>query len=116
MTTLRRDKRQFDRRQFWVVLGPQGAISWVRLLVETGYMDGPIDIHSPKPLYPQYKDMSETPMDCRLLEMPCYCDGSSLAGDDLGKRWERSGRDDEVIWAELEDWYAARLAPKGGSS
>lgn len=107
MAALQHQKRTIKDDPYWVVLGPHGAISWQRI---RGEIYGPIGIHSPRPLYAHYPDMPETPIDCLLLEMPCFNDASFLAGDDLGRKWEAANRDDQIIWAELEDWYRARLA------
>ena len=61
-----------------------------------------IEHHSPRPLY----DGSTPASRCDILEGPCYPDGTSLGADRLHREWEAAGRDDEVIWRELEIRYA----------
>jgi hypothetical protein len=46
---------------------------------------------------------------CDVLEGPCYYDGSSLQARDVLEKWVASERDDEVIWAELAEYYEAWL-------
>ena len=66
-----------------------------------------IQIHSETPL----KNMSDTARPCEVICGDCYTDGYSAAGADLLRRWEESGRFNDVIWDELgryyRDWFPA---------
>jgi hypothetical protein len=62
-----------------------------------------IDYHSKTPRYEGHTPMK----DCRWTGGDCYCDGSSLAGDRLMKRFFVEG--EEVVWSELESWYASHV-------
>jgi hypothetical protein len=90
----------------WAIYGQHGVISWELLKNSLGTTNGPIGIHSPRP---QFGD--DKPCDgCEFLEGACYADVGYIAGDKLGKAWVTSGRDDEVIWRTLAEWYEGRLA------
>ena len=110
--SLRRAVREIGNDCHWALYGPAGVVDWsLRNVQKHSTEYGFICIHSPRPQFPEYPDMNECPLDdCAFLEMPCYFDCAGVAGDALGRRWDASGRDDEVIWAELESWYADRLA------
>jgi hypothetical protein len=79
----------------WTLTGPLGAV----VFSPTG-----IDFHLPKPIYTEQDEPHSD--NCPTTQGRCWADGSSLAGPKLQDRWERAGRDDSVIRAELEDWYA----------
>lgn len=95
----------------WVVLGPDGAVDW-GLATDSSLSEfRPVGVHSPRP---QATPTCHGPLnDCPHLETACYLDCLFLAGENLGEAWEAAGRDDEVIWAELERWYEVRLAHLG---
>ena len=104
----RRDIREVGDDCYWLVFGPAGVISWGLLAVERiSSCFGPVGIHSPRQQLP---DIMTPDLDCPFLEMPCYFDFGARAGGRLGKAWDAADRDDDVIWAELESWYADRLA------
>lgn len=108
MTSLKRDIREIGADRAWIVFGPAGAASWNLRNIENRSRDyGIVSLHSPRPLLPSWPTPSPA---CRLMEVPCFDGGSVIAGGRLGERWDAAGRDDEVIWAELESWYASRLA------
>lgn len=106
MPGLKRKITEDKSGRVWAVYGTNGVITWELLKHSLGTTNGPIAIHSPRP---QFGD--DKPMDgCEFLECACYADAGYRAGDSLGKTWESARRDDEVIWRELEQWYANRLA------
>lgn len=111
MTTIartRRDVREIGDDCCWLVYGTAGVISWILRNVERHSSDyDEIWVHSPVPLFAFQTNGS---VGCWLLEMPCFGDSSGLGGKALGDRWDAAGRDDDVIWAELESWYTDRLA------
>jgi hypothetical protein len=114
ITRTRRDIREAGDGCSWIIYGPAGAISWELLNVELhSRAYGLIWIHSPRPLFDFQTNGS---VGCWLLEMPCFGDSSELGGKALGERWDAAGRDDDVIWAELESWYAYRLAARAVNS
>lgn len=76
----------------WYLAGPHGIVQFVAgrtwIGVDVGY-------HSSCPLFDG---------------VTCYYDGSSLAAEDLLRRWVSAGCDDEVIWAYLTERYLSWLA------
>ena len=95
-----RVRRDSDRQIRYAVAGMNEAIEY-HALARNGDPLG-IEHHSPRPLY----DGSTPASRCDILEGPCYPDGTSLGADRLHREWEAAGRDDEVIWRELEIRYA----------
>lgn len=103
MTALKRRVDDQEDGRYWLLYGTHGVMSWTLLSSGT---HGPIAVHSPRP---QFEFDDEPSVDCPFLEGACYVDAGHLAGDRLGGAWEAAGRDDEVIWRELVEWYEARL-------
>lgn len=102
--TLTRRADTTPARRRWTVTGPAGAVC---LTLLPGGAPEKISIHWRTPLFP-----ATTPGDpCDVLaEDGCYFDAGYLTAQELWQRWVDAGRDDEVIWAELEEWYADRAA------
>lgn len=117
MASLKRQIRRVYGDKHWVVLGPNGAVDWGLVTDSSLYGDfravgvhsfRAVGVHSPRP---QTSVTSGGPFnDCPHLETACYLDCLHVAGENLGEAWEAAGRDDAVIWPELEGWYARRLA------
>lgn len=42
---------------------------------------------------------------CEYVGHDAHCDGSFSAGDELLRRWEDSGRFNDVVWDELQRWF-----------
>jgi|SRR5580700_1725497 hypothetical protein len=93
-----RVRRDNDRRIRYIVAGMHGAIEYHALTLDGDPLG--IEHHSPRPKY----DGDEA-CRCDILEGPCYPVGTSLGALDLRRRYEAAGRDDEVIWRELEIRY-----------
>jgi len=64
-----------------------------------------IDYHADEK---QYEDQIKIG-DCKLRKNGCYCDGSSLAADDLWKEFVQSKLDESIIWNKLEEWMKDRF-------
>ncbi len=77
----------------YVLRGPAGAITF--------HVGTHIEEHSSTPLYEG--DGAAVPCD---YIGECWHDGSGLAGRDLRQKWEAADRDDSVVRAVLENWYA----------
>lgn len=93
--------------RLWTVTGENGAVSF-ELISAREDVFGPIVIHQPhRPLYDQ---LPRDPESCDLLDAGiCHPDMAFRAGESLGKTWLTSGRNDKVIWSQLESWYRMRL-------
>lgn len=91
--------RRDDRQIRYIVAGEHGAIEY-HALSRNGDPLG-IEHHSPRPKYD-----GDEPCRCDILEGPCYPDGTSEGAVRLRREFEAAGRDDEVIWRELESRYA----------
>lgn len=117
-TTRRRDVTPTHTE--WSVHGPDGAVSFT-VHHETGTQTdareqdggqdfyGPIGLHySPNPVHPPE---SALPLgDCHLLDGgTCHGDSTWRHGRDLGERWNATGRRDETIYTELDEWYTSRF-------
>lgn len=111
MIKTRRTRLDDDWQVRYVVAGTRGAVEYHAIRSGTGHgMVLGIKYHSPRPRYG-----GDEPSRCYILEGPCYVDGTSLGGVELRRRWEQAGRDDEVIWQELERRYAAWVAEDGAA-
>jgi len=100
----------------FILHGPDGAAQYI---VNTGwYLPGlgadakgegfSINYHAKQPNYEGQPASDEA---CPWTGGPCYCDGSALAGEKLFHEFVRRG--EEVVWAELEEWYADRVEVRG---
>lgn len=101
-STLRRETREADGIRSWLLSGPAGIVSW-EICADGAF--APIGVHSPVER-PEAPDRIGR---CPFLET-CYLEGDFTAGLALGEAWADADQDDAVIWAELESWYATRLA------
>lgn len=106
MSRLKRRIVERGGDRHWALYGVDGVISWGLIAAtDGGLLDGPISVHSPRPLC-----TDDLPAEgCPFLENGCYVDMEFLAGERLGTAWRAAGRDDAVIWRELEQWYASHL-------
>lgn len=124
MTATVRVKRTFPRHNagpehHWMLVSPAGVLTFCTIECSPDFahawVDGApwmswgIDAHIPSDLCgdpdPEH---SHTGLDgCGLLEgIPCcVVAAQSSAGRDLLNRWLAAGRDDELIWAYLDDRY-----------
>lgn len=108
MASLKRQTSRAYGDKCWAVLGPNGAVDWGLAADSSLRQFRPVGVHSPRP---QDTATCLGPLeDCPHLETGCYLDCLFVAGENLGEAWEASGRDDEVVWAELGSWYERRLA------
>lgn len=55
---------------------------------------------------------SPHPHDCEYVCPDAYCDGSFLSGAELLERWEESGCDNQLVWAELARWFDSYFPAK----
>ena len=97
--------------RLYLLKGDHGAMTftvWVKRDFPDVELATGIDYHSLRPLY-DYND-ANTPSQklCKWLNAPCWSDGSSLAADGLWRRCNH-GRDEDVIWRELLEWYDVKL-------
>ncbi|GAA0494018.1 hypothetical protein Ade02nite_20810 [Paractinoplanes deccanensis] len=60
-----------------------------------------IRIHSSKRL----RNMPPPAGFCPVIDGACHEDGSGAHGTQLRDRWEANGRDEAVMWAELNAWF-----------
>lgn len=105
MTRLTPDVTNTRTGRIWSVTGENGAVS-VELISVSEDVFGPIVIHSPHSLYGE----DHRPISCDVLDAGiCHPDMAHRAGADLGRTWEAAGRNDQVIWGQLESWYRMRL-------
>lgn len=82
----------------FIVAGDKGAVEC--RTIPSG-LPVVIDYHSPRPLYD-----GDRLNECDVIAGGCYPDaGAGVAA--LRTAWLKAGRDDEVIWADLEERYAA---------
>lgn len=106
MSTLKR--RIVDREdgcREWALYGRHGVISWELIKHPAGETYNAIEVHAPRPQWPEMKPVD----DCPFLEGACYRDTWFFAGDNLGRAWAIAARNDAVIWRQLEDWYRLHL-------
>lgn len=76
-----------------VVDAPGGSVSYDGLSIH---------LHSPLPLYGDIDEIDEAG-DCHVLPgQHCFTDSVGLAAQKLKAAWMAAGKDDAVIWAELE--------------
>lgn len=81
-----------------IVAGDRGAVEC--RTVSSG-LPTLVDYHSPRPQFP-----GDEAHQCDVIAGACYPEaGLRMAA--LQSAWLSSGSDDEVIWAELEQRYAA---------
>lgn len=92
----------------WVVQGVGGAVSFaVGTPATRPEFYGPVGLHYAPDTVPSEGMPSG---ECHLLAGGvCHADTTFIGGHDLGERWDATGRRDETIYAELEDWYASRF-------
>lgn len=84
---------RYDRRNGVFVLSEPGkAITFIPA-------NHVISIHSDQP----WNGLPEK--ECEYAGEAGYCDGSFGHGDDLRRRWEESGRFNDVVWDELHRWF-----------
>lgn len=112
MTELEREELSPDNGQQWIVRGPVGAITFWREQHSDGVeFFGPIGLHSRVAMHKRQKEPSHL-LPCEYLDGdPCYYDSASIAGNQLGIDYTQAGRDVQIIWDGLEEWYQDRLAP-----
>jgi hypothetical protein len=103
MTATRREVRHGDHGWTRHILA--GAAGAVEYHAYPGRAVG-IEFHSPRPMFGG--DVATDK--CDVLEGPCYPDGNSTAAHVLREQWANAGRDDEVIWRELESRYDEMFA------
>jgi hypothetical protein len=99
MTTAVRARRDDKYEARYVVAGSRGAIEYHALAGNTFALG--VEYHDPRPQHP-----GQEPQSCHILEGACYPDGSSSLAHRVRLSWLLADRDDEVIWAELEERYA----------
>jgi hypothetical protein len=93
----------------WVVQGDQGAVSlmtWRTAVPQEpdGRMAGAVALHYPHTA----SDRPAGP--CELLPGGiCSGDQAFRAGAEVYDLYRATGRRDETIYAELEDWYQSRM-------
>jgi hypothetical protein len=97
-TTPARIYREDSAGPRFIVAGDKGAVECRTM---PGGLPVLVDYHSPRPLYD-----GDRPAECDVIAGGCYPDaGAGVAA--LRMAWLRAGSDDEVIWADLEQRYAA---------
>lgn len=100
-----------DHCQYWILSGPEGAVAWQYMNASVGDgLAGALALHIVEP--DGSDGAARTEGRCKVLSGPHRRETYWPEGNAIGRWWEQSGRDDEVIWVELEDWYRSRLAPK----
>lgn len=87
----------------YALYGPSGVVTWTHV---NQRHHGPVGIHSARPLWEGHDPDGNR---CPFLEAACHVDTGYLGGDRIGKKWDAAGRDDEVIWRELAEWYSGHL-------
>ena len=96
----------------FVLLGPEGATQFLWNVWTKGRMEYPFEyVYAPEgwdvgfhALAPRDWQEESDARDCDIVPGGrCYYDGSSLQGEELGKRFMAEG--EEVVWAELEERY-----------
>lgn len=86
----------------YAVTGPDGAVTFRVAPALVGY-------HSRIP----NAGLFEPDGPCEHIDGdPCWSDGSGLQGQALLGRWVAAGRDDAVVWAELEKRYQRHFVNK----
>lgn len=95
-------KTTIDNEQYWIATGEHGAVSWSILPKGTF---GPVALHAENPMWDGHSSIEG----CQVVGRPCYADAGYLGGDKLGRKWSEAGHNDDVIWAELTDWYNERF-------
>jgi hypothetical protein len=84
----------------WILSGPDGAVEYHEI---RGGMPLGIEVHRRNPQHAS----DEPSHGCDVLDgADCYPDGGSGAGRELQRKYASAKFDEEVIWAELGDWYA----------
>lgn len=106
MDMLRRRKDEHPGETWWYILGVDGATSFS--VFHVNLSGGMRAYHSPRPHFEGHEPATEP---CDVLETACYNDGSFVAGSELCKAWKAAGQNDDVIWAELERYYAVTFEP-----
>lgn len=90
----------------WALRGPDGAVNFLA----AGTEGLAIGIHQPA----TEDDSSPRAGRCDLLDGGrCRGDLTYLGAARLAEHWQAAGGGEAVIRAELESWYASRLAPGG---
>lgn len=108
--TLIRSRTDRERTIEWSILGTEGAVSFSVHTADERTEFGAIALHYIVTEGHERQEFSSV-SDCHLLDAGrCNGDATWLHGKALGATWDATGRRDETIYAELEDWYASRLA------
>lgn len=92
--------RRYDRKDGIFILsdGDRAITFWP----ETRF----VGIHSAQPR----SDLPPFAGECEYLDGgEGYCDGSGSYGVRLRERWEQSYRDEQVVWAALDEWFASKF-------
>jgi hypothetical protein len=111
MSELRHDKHTDDYETRWAVLGPLGAVDFHmtnRPVID--HRSGGIEMHYRTP--PDYmSDQAPSHEHCRLLDAPCWHDGSSLYASEVLIPYALTHTEDE-LWRLLEHEYRERFTPE----
>lgn len=99
---LARTRRNVEWAERWILSGADGAVEYRE--IRNGAPS--IEVHRRQP----QAGRKASPGCDALGGADCYADGSFGAGSELQRKYAAAESDPEVIWAELADWYADRVA------
>lgn len=77
-----------------------------------GFMTHGIEAHRKTPSYKEHKPVPN----CDVTGGDCYCDGSSLQAEQHLGHIDPTGRDDDIIWNVLHEYYGHWIEPTAGSA
>lgn len=122
-TTLTRSRTEQSTRSgdttvsTWSVVGDEGAVSfWVQHAAAGSHGTPVPEVFGAIGIHHAVRDggtsVEHLPVGaCDVLASgECRGDSAWRAGRDLGERWDARGRQDEIIFAELAEWYTSHIS------
>jgi len=107
------DNGAHGTRRMYVLKGRRGAMVFTVMVdrdFSTKTLPLGIDYHSRVPLNEYQKESEPSQDHCAFLDgAACWCDGSSLAADELWRIYDGTVQGEHAIWSKLLEWYHAHL-------